>query len=86
MSHFKLGEPLPKDQVVLERIGHLLAIDRTLETLYPYTPRSRNRWISTPLAKFNEKSPLEIMLAEGIEGIKRIRRYIESEVKLNRNE
>ena len=85
MSRFKLGEPLPKDQAVLERTGYLLAIDRALKTLHPYTPRSRDRWISTPQAKFDGRSPLQVMLAEGIEGIKEIRRNVEFEAKLKRN-
>ena len=81
ISKFKRGEPLPRDQAVLERAGHLIAVDRVLKTLHPYTPTSRNRWVSSAQAELNGKSPLQIMLVNGVGGMKRVRELLDT--KLN---
>lgn len=80
ISALRRGSPLAKEPSVLERAGHLLAIDRALQTLHPYTPTSRDRWISLPQAGFDSRSALALMLEEGVEGIKTVRHFLESEI------
>jgi len=71
---------LPHDPVVLERVGHLLAIDRALLKLHPYSETFRDRWIDRPEPAFDGKSPLEVMLANGSDGIMKVRELVESQV------
>jgi len=72
------GEALPEDPAVLERAGHLLAIGRALHRVYPYLPTLRDRWVLTPEPALGGKPPLAVMLAGGIEGIRKVREVIES--------
>lgn len=73
------GAPLPRDADVLERAGHLLAIGRALRRAYPYQPRLRGGWVSLAEPTLGGASPLQLMLADGLEGIRRVRELIESE-------
>jgi hypothetical protein len=72
------GEALPEDPAVLQRTGHLLAIGRALRRVYPYLPTLRDGWVATPEPALAGKTPLAVMLAEGIEGIQAVRELIES--------
>jgi hypothetical protein len=72
------GEPLPDDAVVMERAGHLLAIDRALLKRYPYQPERRDHWITHPNAKLDGKTPLELMLEGGVPAIREVRVLAES--------
>ena len=62
---------------MLERVGHLLAIDRALLKQYPYRSGYRDRWVTIPSDSFNGESPLQIMLTRGIEGIREIQEHLE---------
>jgi hypothetical protein len=70
-------EPLPDDPAVLERAGHLLAIERALRRLYPYQPQLRDRWVSTAAPGLRGRPPIEVMLAGGVEGIRTVREVAE---------
>jgi hypothetical protein len=72
---------LPNTPAVLERAGHLLAIDRALLKQYPYRSGYRDRWVtipSEPSDSFGGESPLQVMLTRGIEGIREVQEYLES--------
>lgn len=75
------GQPLPEDKTVLQRAGHLLAIDRELGKLYPYRVTLRDSWVLQKDAAFNNKSALEVMLVEGLEGILKVRAVLEKRLR-----
>lgn len=70
----------PEDRALWERIGHLLAIARALKAAYPYRPGLRDRWLMEPHGRLGGRTPLEAMLAGGMEGIREVRDVAESEV------
>jgi hypothetical protein len=72
------GEALPEDPAVLQRAGHLLAIDRALRRVYPYQPTLRDRWVATPEAVLGGRPPLAVMLDGGNAGIQAVRELIET--------
>jgi hypothetical protein len=63
----------------MERIGHLLAIHRSLRMLFPHERRLVYAWIKLPNKDFGDLRPLDIMLQDGIAGIAAVRRYLEHE-------
>lgn len=73
--------PLPADEGVLERVGHLMAIHRKLNHMYPDQPERWQRWITTSWAGLGDRSPLQLMLGGELEGIRRVRDFIESQQK-----
>lgn len=84
ITELRQGKPLPDDPIVLERVGHLLAIDRALSKLFPYQPNSRDRWISSPQPRLGGRAPLELMLVGGLQAIKEVRAMVESDVEASR--
>ena len=78
MTRLKQGEPLPDNEAILERAGHLLAIERALTKLYASQENKRKNWITLANVKFDNATPLKIILEEGIDGIKKIREFVES--------
>ena len=81
----KRGEPVPEDFAVMERADNLLAVYRGLQQLYAQADWLGDRWVSTPQSKLGGRTPLEIMLAQGLKGIKEIRRRVESEITAHGN-
>ena len=74
LSH---GQPLPDDPGVLERAGHLLAIERALKRRQPDDPAARQAWLMLPAAELDGQPPLRVML-DGMDGIKRVRSLLEA--------
>ncbi len=73
----KAGEPLPQNQLPMERIGHLLAIDRALHALYAEQPELCDQWIAMYPVALDGRRPLDLMLAEGVEGMRKVRLVID---------
>lgn len=72
---------LPFDADLLQRVGNLLGIERALKTLYPYTPTARDQWVWQPNESLDGLPPLQVMLEEGLLGIRRVRKLLESQVR-----
>jgi hypothetical protein len=66
------GQPLSDDEGVMERAGHLLAIERALKRRHPDDPAARHAWLMLPAGELGGQPPLRVML-DGMEGIKRVR-------------
>ena len=79
MSTLMRGEPLPENPDVLERTGHLLAIDRALVRLYRDDVKARDAWLMFSYSELGGQSLLALMLA-GLDGIKEVRKFIESQL------
>ncbi len=76
---YKLGEdmPLPDDRDVLERAGHLLGIAEALCTYFPNSKHARARFICSRSKKFQKRTPLQIMVDDGVSGLIRIRSHLD---------
>lgn len=77
MAGLHKGEPLPQDNEVLERAGHLLAIGRALRKAYPQQLAPRTHWISSSNTKLFGATPLQYMLAGDVETMRQIRTLAE---------
>jgi hypothetical protein len=71
------AQPLPDDPAVLERAGHLLAIERALKRLHPDDPAARHAWLMFPAEALGGRPPLRVML-DGMAGIERVRALLEA--------
>lgn len=61
--------PLPDTAQVEYRVVRLLGIIDALRTTYPKNPLMASRWIKTPHKRFDNRTPLQIMLEEGGDGV-----------------
>lgn len=72
LKRFQDGEPLPPDGRILERVQYLLQIEQALTSLFPHNPVLGNLWVTTPSPSFGGRSPVEMMLAEGVPAMKEL--------------
>ncbi|MEJ2201118.1 MAG: MbcA/ParS/Xre antitoxin family protein [Desulfuromonadaceae bacterium] len=79
LSRYRAGKPLADNQDLLDRVGHLLGIHKSLRLIFPHNPDLAYRWISMPNQRFDHKSPLDLMKERRFEGLLAIRRYLDFE-------
>jgi hypothetical protein len=77
LASYRQGAPLGKDRELLERVGHLLAIDRALQAIYPQAPEMRDGWIKMKDFSLDNKTPLEVVRLQGLNGLRQVRRQLE---------
>jgi hypothetical protein len=77
VARYREGGPLSNDPDLLERVGHLLAIHRALQDVYESDPVLCDRWMLAKDFLLGNRSPLEVVRQEGLEGLKVIRRSLE---------
>jgi len=77
LSRYRRGEPLSTSRDVLDRVGWLLAIHKSLRLLYPKNEKLRYSWVSRPNKAFDNLPPLSLMLEQGIIGIAKVSRYLD---------
>lgn len=65
--------PLPDEANVMLRVEHLLAISEALRTMYPMNAYMAERWLRVPHRRFAKRSPMQMMLEEGLDGLVSVR-------------
>ena len=78
INRYRNGAPLADSVDLLNRVGHLLAIHKSLRIIFPYNRELAYRWVTTPNARFGGRAPIEIMKAR-YEGVLLVRRYLDFE-------
>lgn len=75
----KYGEetPLPDVPEVIERAAHLLGIADALRTTYPLNDAMGGIWLHRTNRRFQDRSPLQKMLEEGLRGIIEVRVHLD---------
>lgn len=77
LTKYRNGEPLPMSRDVRDRVGWLLSVHKALALLYPKNEELRAGWVKMKNEVFGGKTPLEVMIAEGLIGIARVSRYLD---------
>ena len=74
----RADEPLPLPTDALSRISGLLGIHRALHDLFPVREEART-WLHGRHRgeRFGGRSPLELMVSDGVDGVFEVRRYLE---------
>ena len=57
---------------MLERIRCIFDIDRALQIMFPFNSDMADYWVTTPNLHLQERSPLDVMLARGHEGMQTV--------------
>ena len=79
IMRYRKGGPLADNRDLLDRVGNLLAMHRSLRLLFPRNKDLAYKWISTPNRAFEDKSPIEIIRQDGFLGLLIVRRYLDFE-------
>ena len=78
MLRYRNGQPLPETDELLLRARQLLEIQHSLRNAFPMNAAMAKYWISTENTRFANRTPLAVMLEEGLPGIERIRRHLDA--------
>ena len=77
ISKYRKGGALPSSRDMLDRIGWLLSIHKSLRLLYPRNENIRYTWVKRRNKILDDQRPLDIMKYQGLIGIARVARYLD---------
>lgn len=77
LKGYRQGKPLPNRPDLLERVGHLLRIHKSLGLLFPHSADIKISWIRKRNKVFDNATPLDLMLSEGLIGLAKVSRYLD---------
>lgn len=78
LARYRSGDALPEDNDVLLRAQYLLEIHHALSTTFPMVDAMAKYWVTTENQFFNDRTPMAVMLEDGLEGMSRIRNHIDA--------
>lgn len=68
---------IPADTNVMERIRHIVGIADALRTTFPRNAQMGSQWMNKPSRRFNDQTPLSVMLQGGLSGVKAVRAHLD---------
>ena len=75
---YRRGErALPNQRDALDRVGYLMGIHKGLRLLFPESPELRYSWVKRRNQLLEGRTPLEVMLEDGLVGLARVARLID---------
>jgi len=77
IAKYRKGVALPSSRDMLDRIGWLLSIHKSLRLLYPRNENIRYTWVKRRNQILDDQRPLDIMKHQGLIGIARVARYLD---------
>ncbi|HEC18903.1 MAG TPA: DUF2384 domain-containing protein [Gammaproteobacteria bacterium] len=77
IQKYQQGAPLPFDDAVSERVGHLLGIGHSLRLANPRNTAAGFLWLHRPHRRFDNRTPMTVMLDDGLAGIIEIRKEVD---------
>lgn len=77
LARYRKGDPLADNRDLLDRVGNLLSIHRSLRILFPKNRELVYGWPAAPNGAFGGKSPVEVIRDEGFLGLLTVRRYLD---------
>lgn len=73
------GGSIGHNRDLMERVGHLLSIHKSLRIIFPQNPNLVYQWPKSRNRAFNYKTPVEIIQEYGYTGLLMIRTYLDKE-------
>ncbi len=77
LSQFRHDTAFPDTSEVQERLHHILGIIDALSTSYPTNPKMSLFWMTRASKKFKNRSPIQVMVEDDLEGIIQIRKHLD---------
>ncbi len=77
LSRYRKGNAIPNSRDMIDRVGWLLSIHKSLRLLFPYNREFRQQWIKNRNRMMENFRPIDIMKEKGIIGIATVARHLE---------
>lgn len=70
LQQYRQGKAMPEESRFLQHAEMILAIHRAVSSFFPGNPTMANYWVTTPSTPFAGRTPLELMLKDGLSGMR----------------
>lgn len=77
LRRYRENTPFPNEQQVYERVEHIVGIADALRTSYPHNPPMGIVWLQQPNSRFQQRSPLQTIVEDGLEGLISVRAHLD---------
>ncbi len=77
LARYRKGQPLGSNRDLLDRVGHLLSIHKSLRLLFPHNRELAYAWMRTPNRAFDNLSPVQVVRQHGFAGLLMLRSYLD---------
>jgi hypothetical protein len=77
LGKYRKGTALPATRDMLDRVGWLMAIHKSLRILYPQNPEICYSWIKRRNQMLGNLTPLEVIKEQGLIGLYRVTRFLD---------
>lgn len=77
LRKYREHTPFPQTEALAERLEHIVGIADALRTTYPLNPAMGLLWLKQPLARFDQRAPLLLIVQEGLSGLKHVRAHLD---------
>lgn len=77
VAKYRKGAPLPDNRDLLDRVGSLFGIHKSLRLLYPHNRELVYAWPTLRNRRLDNQTPVEIMVDQGLPGIVAMRGYLD---------
>lgn len=77
LARYRKGEPLAASRDLLERVGILLGIHKSLRLLFPNNRELAYAWMTQPNRAFNGQTPTAAIRQWGFPGLLMVRSYLD---------
>jgi hypothetical protein len=79
LNRYRAGMEIPGSPQFLQRAHFILSICNAVESLFPHNAAAANYWVTTCSYHFGNKSPLEVMIVHGVDGMEYILNLLNGE-------
>jgi hypothetical protein len=77
LRRYREGTAFPNEQQVYDRVEHIVGIADALRTSYPHNPAMGVVWLKQPNSRFQQRSPLQVIVEDGLEGLVAVRAHLD---------
>ena len=73
LDKYRTLKAFPREELIVKRLSHVVGISDALRTTFPRNVNMSEKWMKTQHRRFNNETPLSIILEQGIDGLCRVR-------------
>ena len=73
LDKYRSLKVFPDDVAIIKRLSHIVGISDALRTTFPRNLNMAEKWMNTNHRRFDNKTPLSVILDEGINGLCKVR-------------
>ncbi len=77
LTRYRKGQPLGSNRDLLERVGHLLSVHKSLRLLFPRNRDLAYTWMRAPNRAFDNLTPVQVVRQYGFAGLLMLRSYLD---------